>query len=69
LNANNWSEAAVSPVLLDLKQAGDALSLGKTTLFSLIRDGRLKTVKIGRRTLIPIEAVHQFVETLREANA
>lgn len=36
-----------------IKEACQASSLGRTTLYAHIKAGRLKTVKVGGRTLIP----------------
>jgi excisionase family DNA binding protein len=41
--------------------------LGKTTLFKLIDTGRLRRVKIGKRTLIPFDDLQKLVAP-REAN-
>lgn len=36
--------------------------IGKTKIYQLISAGILKTVKIGRRTLITAESLHALVE-------
>lgn len=36
-----------------VKEAVEATGLGRTTLYQMIGEGRLKVVKIGTRTLIP----------------
>lgn len=37
------------------------LGIGKTTLFALIRDGHLRTFKVGTRTLIPDADLRRFM--------
>lgn len=39
-----------------------ASSLGRTTLYNHIAAGRLRTVRIGGRTIIPAEALHAFLQ-------
>jgi excisionase family DNA binding protein len=39
-------------VLVSIADAGRMLSVGRSTLYRLIGEGRLETVKIGRRTLV-----------------
>lgn len=36
-------------------------------LYELIRSGRLRTVKQGRRRLVPVAALTEYVESLRGA--
>ncbi|XVQ08123.1 helix-turn-helix domain-containing protein [Spirillospora sp. CA-255316] len=46
------------------------LSLGRNTIFELIRSGRLRAVKEGRSRLIPGTAVVEYIHLLeREAEA
>jgi excisionase family DNA binding protein len=53
-----------SPRLLAVKQAIFELGIGRTAIYELIKDGKLKTVTIGRRRLVPAEAIEEFVATL-----
>jgi excisionase family DNA binding protein len=48
-----------------MPEAWETLGIGRTTLYELIADGKIKTVKIGRRTLIPDEELQRFVATLQ----
>jgi excisionase family DNA binding protein len=45
--------------------AARALRIGRTKLFQLIGDGEIETVKIGRRVLIPADALDEYVQRLR----
>ena len=40
------------------------LDVGRTTVFEMIRTGRLKAVKLGGRTLIPDAALRDFLASL-----
>lgn len=46
-----------------VREACEATSLGKTTLYSHIAAGRLRTVRVGGRTIIPAEALRSLLET------
>lgn len=60
--------AIAAPALYNIEGAMSALSLGRTTIFELIRSGRLRTVKEGRARLIPASAINEYVALLeREA--
>ncbi|MEU3007858.1 helix-turn-helix domain-containing protein [Streptomyces sp. NPDC007020] len=52
------------------EEAAAVLGVGRSLLYEEIRLGRLQTVRIGRRRLVPPEYVAQYVELLkREAEA
>ena len=40
----------------------DATGLGRTKIYELINAGKLKTVKIGRRTLVRADSIRQLLE-------
>ena len=42
--------------------AAKALGIGRTSIYALIRDGRLETVKLGRRTLIKVSSIRRLVD-------
>ena len=52
------------PRLLAIKQAIFELGIGRTAIYELIKDGKLKTVVIGRRRLVPAEAIEEFIASL-----
>jgi excisionase family DNA binding protein len=49
--------------LLTIPDAADALSIGRSTLYEEIAAGRLRSVKVGRRRLIPAESVAAYIGT------
>ena len=52
------------PRLLAIKQAIYELGISRTALYELINAGTLKTVKIGRRRLVPTEAIEELIAGL-----
>jgi excisionase family DNA binding protein len=42
------------------------LNLGRSTLYQYLLKGEIRSVKVGRRRLIPRDAVHEFVEKLQQ---
>ena len=44
-----------------VKGAAEALSLGRTSIYVLINEGRLETVKLGRRTLITTASIRALL--------
>ncbi|MFE5511599.1 helix-turn-helix domain-containing protein [Streptomyces sp. NPDC056529] len=56
--------------LHSVEDAAEVLSVGRTTAWQEIRLGRLRTVRSGRRRLIPTEYIDEYIELLkREAEA
>jgi excisionase family DNA binding protein len=51
-------------LLLSIQDAARALSIGRTALYELINAGQIKPLHIGKRTLIPAEALTDFVAQL-----
>jgi excisionase family DNA binding protein len=53
-----------SRLAYSISEACGLLSVGRTTLYSAIKKGDLKTSKVGRRTLVTAEALKLWLETL-----
>jgi excisionase family DNA binding protein len=45
--------------LLSIEQAARALGVGRTALYSEIGAGRIRSVKVGRRRLVPSSAISE----------
>ena len=56
--------ATVPAVLYGVDEAAEALRLSRSLLYELIRSGRLRTVKAGRRRLVPVAALDEYVNSL-----
>lgn len=54
----------VPRLLLTPKQAAGALGLGRSRVCELMRDGRLRSVTIGRSRRIPYACLLEFVDSL-----
>lgn len=46
---------------MSLKEGAEALNLGRTTLYRLIKSGRIRVIHVGNRTLIPIEVIDSIL--------
>lgn len=52
---------SIQPLALSITDACRALSLGRTSLWKLSREGKLRVVKISGRTLVPRSEVERLV--------
>ena len=51
------------------EEAAEMLGIGRTFLYSLLASGKLDSIKLGRRRLIPAEALERLVADERERQA
>jgi excisionase family DNA binding protein len=51
----------VEPLALSINDAAKALSLGRTSSYAMIADGRLEAFKLGRRTLVRVDSLRRIV--------
>lgn len=63
------SERVVPPLLYGVDEAAEALRLSRSVIYELIRSGRLRTVKEGRRRLVPVDALAEYVALLERGSA
>jgi excisionase family DNA binding protein len=57
-------------VLLTVEQAAETIGIGRTTTYSMVKSGELKSVKVGRLRRIPLDEVHALMARLMaEQNA
>jgi excisionase family DNA binding protein len=54
-------------LLLRPEEVAQALGIGRTMVFELIRSGELRSVKIGKARRIPTAAVREYIEGLDDA--
>lgn len=55
-------------LLYSIPEGADQLSVSARVLERLIADGQIETVKIGRRRLVPAEALEDYVERMKAAS-
>jgi excisionase family DNA binding protein len=55
-------ELAQPTRLRSVNQACEALGLARSTLYALMADGRLRSISVGRRRLIPEDAIAELAE-------
>jgi excisionase family DNA binding protein len=55
---------SIKKVLLSIEEVAAALSLGRTTVFALIRCGKLRSVKCGKRRLVAADELPTFAASL-----
>ena len=51
-------------LLLTVEETCQALSMGRSLLYRLFASEQIFSVKVGNRRLVPVAALHEFVEQL-----
>lgn len=57
----------MDPVTVTIPDAAKAIGIGTTKLYELINAGQLRTVRLGRRVLVPTESIRKLVTALEAA--
>lgn len=52
----------MEPVALSVAETAKSLSLGRTSIYALIKERKLDTVKIGRRTLVKMDSIRRLID-------
>jgi len=63
------SIASVTPLLLTPEEAAEALRVGRSKVYDLMRSGRLRSVKVDGARRIPMTCLMAFVESLSSGDA
>jgi excisionase family DNA binding protein len=50
------------PLLVPVREAARRLSLGRDTTYRLVGEGRLPSLSVGRRRLVPVTSLARFIE-------
>jgi excisionase family DNA binding protein len=61
---SNNGDRIVEPLTVTVAGARSALGIGTTKLYELINEGQLRTVKLGRRTLVRTDSIHALLDRL-----
>ena len=52
-----------------VSEAAEAIGISRSKLYTLLAQGQLRSVRIGRRTLIPVQVVLEFLGVEPAGNA
>ncbi|MFC5748342.1 helix-turn-helix domain-containing protein [Actinomadura rugatobispora] len=59
----------MTELVLTVDEAAERLRVSRWTLYNLIRSNQLRTIKIGRRRLVPANALAEYLDQLTEVAA
>ena len=59
----------VAAVLYEVNEAATALRISRSHIYELIRSDQLRTITVGRRRLIPVTALDEYVTSLQAVSS
>jgi excisionase family DNA binding protein len=59
--------SSIDPIAVSPDQAAVRLGLGRSLTYAMLKDGRLKSVRAGRRILVPLAEIKRFLDPLERA--
>lgn len=64
MDANPTTEAPTPRLMLTVEQAAEAIGVGRTTMFALIKTGEIQSVRIGRLRRVPADEIDAYTQRL-----
>jgi excisionase family DNA binding protein len=58
--------AGLAPLLVTVEQAAELLNVGRTTMYGLITNGTIPTVRIGKCRRVAVDTLDAYVAELRQ---
>lgn len=55
---------AETRVVLTVEEAAQRLSIGRTTMYALVKTGQVRTVTIGRLRRLPAQCLDEYIANL-----
>jgi excisionase family DNA binding protein len=56
------------PLLLGIRQAAPIAGVGRDAMYRLVAEGRIRTVRLGRKRLVPRQELEAWIARELEAN-
>ena len=53
------------PMLFTVEQVAQILGIGRSTVFQLIKNDQIESIRLGRSRRIPVDAMQNYVNELR----
>ena len=53
---------SIEPIGVSIQEAADMLRISKPHFMPLIKEGKVRTIKIGRRTLVYVPSLHELFD-------
>ena len=65
MTSNTTNNAIMPPLALTVSETTRVLSTSRSAVYRHLRSGRLRAIKVGTRTLIPMDSAREFIASCR----
>lgn len=65
-DTSTGSTNTIERILVSVEDAAVMVALCRATVFRLIGSGEIRTVKYGRRTLVPVQSLREWAASLQD---
>ena len=52
----------IEPIAMSVNSAAQTLGIGRTSIYALLKQGKLDAIKIGRRTLLTTASIRRLAQ-------
>jgi len=63
LTANRQKETQMEILAISINDTAKALGIGRSSVYNLLKSGRLDAIKIGTRTLLTTESIKRLAQS------
>lgn len=63
-NKTLMSTALNQRITISVDEAMSAIGVGKTLLYELLNDGSLRSIKVGKKRLVIVESIHEWIANM-----
>jgi excisionase family DNA binding protein len=67
IGATQETHMNIEPIAISVNSAAQTLGIGRTSIYALLKQGRLDAIKIGRRTLLTTESIRKLAQPPQRA--
>lgn len=69
MKSDTSNDAIMPPLALTIPETTRVLSTSRSAIYRYLKAGRLRAIKVGTRTLIPMDSAREFIASCRSYEA
>jgi excisionase family DNA binding protein len=57
---------SIPPIGVSISQAAKLLNIGKPLMYNLIKTGKIRATKLGKRVIVSVQSLREFIDGKKE---